>query len=125
MRDVKVGCAAAKFDGGFQDDHRHRAVNVIVAVDEDWFLAFDGRIQAVDGRAQSRHLLRRVKMRQARREKTLRGVRIGNAPACQQWSEHARCFGSRRAAECRVRAQTCCQAIDQRRVGWLLDPLHG
>jgi hypothetical protein len=60
--DVKVGRTAAKFDGGFQNDDGHRSINIVIAIDEDGFFAFNGRVDAVDGGAQARHLFRGVQM---------------------------------------------------------------
>ena len=62
MRDVEVGGAAAEFDGGFQNDDGHGAVDVVVAVDENGIFAFDGGVDAIDGGAQTGHLLGCVKM---------------------------------------------------------------
>src|SRR5579872_4113463 len=57
VRNVEIGGASAEFDGGFQDDDRHGAVYVVVAVDEHRLFAFDGGFNSVDGGAEARHLL--------------------------------------------------------------------
>ena len=63
VRNMKVGAPPAKLDGGFQDDDGGRAVDVVVAVDEDFLFALDCRIQPVDCRLHPQHLERVVKMR--------------------------------------------------------------
>ena len=59
---VEVGCAAAKLDRGLQDNDGHGAVDVVVAVDQDGFFAFDGGVEAVDRSGESSHSSRIVKM---------------------------------------------------------------
>ena len=63
VRHVEVGRAAAEFDRGLQNDDRHGAVDVVVAVDQNRLFAFDGGVDAVDGGAQARHPLGGVQMR--------------------------------------------------------------
>ena len=46
---VKVGRAAAQFDGGFEDDDGGGAIDIVVAVDQDAFLALNRRLEAIDG----------------------------------------------------------------------------
>jgi hypothetical protein len=67
---VKVGAAAAEFDGGLQNDDCHRAIDVVVAVDENGLFAFDGRCHALYRDAQAAHLLGRVQVGQRWRQKT-------------------------------------------------------
>ena len=43
VRNMKVGSTTAEFDGGLENDNRGCAVNVIIAVNQDAFLALDGR----------------------------------------------------------------------------------
>ena len=62
MRHMKVGRSAAKLDGGLQNDDRRGAVDVVVAVNQDFLFALDGRFQAVDGGAEAGHPLGKVKM---------------------------------------------------------------
>ena len=62
VRHMEVGRAAAEFDRSLQDDDRHGSVDVIVAVNENLFFAFDGGVDAIDGCAQTRHKIGVVKM---------------------------------------------------------------
>jgi len=60
VRDVILNEAAAEFQSGLQDDDGSGAVHIVVAINEDGFLPFDGRSEAIDGGAQARHEVRRV-----------------------------------------------------------------
>ncbi len=64
VRHVVVDLAAAQLESGLQDDDRGGAVDVVVAVDEDGLAALDGGLQSLDGRAQSGHPVRVVKVLQ-------------------------------------------------------------
>src|SRR5580700_3203129 len=55
VRHVKVGGASAEFNRSLQDDDGHGAVHVVVAVDEDGLLAFDGGGDAIDSCWQTHH----------------------------------------------------------------------
>ena len=103
VRHVEVGRASAEFNRRLQDDDRHGAVHVVVAVNENGLFAFDGGVDAIDGRAQARHPFRSVKMRERRREKGAGGFCIGDAAAHQQRREDVRCVGD--AAKCGIGAQ--------------------
>ena len=72
MWHVEVGRAAAELNRSLQNDDRHGAVHVVVAVDEHGLFAFDGGVDAVDGGAQTGHALRGVEVRERRREKDAR-----------------------------------------------------
>ena len=89
MRHVEIGRAAAQFDRSLQNDDCHGAVDVIVAVDQDGFFAFDGGVDAIDGGAQAGHPFRSVKMGERGREKRWR-IRHRDAAAHQQWREDVR-----------------------------------
>ena len=65
---VKIGSASAEFDGSFQDDDRHGAIDVVIAVDEDGFFGLDSCVEAVDGGAQAQHILGCVQMIERREE---------------------------------------------------------
>ena len=71
VRDVELRGAAAEFDHGFQDDDGGGAVDVVVAVDEDVFFLGDGGLQALDGGLHAEHQVRRMQMRELRREKAI------------------------------------------------------
>ena len=58
MRDVKtdeVHAGGEHFNGGFEQDDGNSAVNIVVAVKEDWFARGDGAFEAVDGDGHSEH----------------------------------------------------------------------
>ena len=116
VRHVEVGRASAEFDRGLQNDDRHGAVDVVVAVDEDRLFAFDGGVDAIDGGAQAGHLFGRVEMRERRREKALGRFRIGDAAAHEQRArECGRALATPRSAESARRR--CDQEFDQVRIG--------
>ncbi len=71
VRDVVLDLAAAELERGLQDDDGRGAVDVVVAIDEDGFAAFDGSLQALDGRAQTGHQVGRVEILQGRGEEFL------------------------------------------------------
>ncbi len=64
VRHVVLDLAAAEFERGLEDDDGGGAVNVVVAIDKDGFVALDGGAQAVDGGAQSGHEVWRMEMGQ-------------------------------------------------------------
>src|ERR1700741_549710 len=61
MRHVEVGRTSAKLNGCLQDDNRGGAVDVVVPIDQDTFLAVDGGLNAIDRPPHARHELRRMK----------------------------------------------------------------
>ena len=83
MRHMVRGLAAGQLDGFFQDHHRHGTVHVVVAVDQDFFLGFDGGSQALDGFAHSGERQGIVQVIERRRQESLRGLRIGEAAVHQ------------------------------------------
>jgi len=60
VRHVKVRRPAAQFDRRLQNDDRHRAVDVVVAVNQHRLFAGDGGVDPVDRRRQPGHQLGRV-----------------------------------------------------------------
>ena len=54
VRHVKIGRAAAELNGGLENDDGGGAIDVVVAVDQDWFFVLDGGFEAVDGRSSCR-----------------------------------------------------------------------
>ena len=44
MRNVEAGFAACHFDGFLQNDHRDGAVDVVIAVDQDFFVCLGWRL---------------------------------------------------------------------------------
>ncbi len=84
MGDVKVGDTTAHRDRGQQNHDGHRAVRVVIAIDENFFLTRDGGAQAFDCRAHATHQVRRVQMRKGRIEEALGVFRIANAAQHQQ-----------------------------------------
>ena len=84
VRDMKVGSASAEFNCGLQNDHRHCAIHVVVAVDEHRLFAFDGRIQPIDCRAHAGHLLRGMQVRNAGEKKAGGGIRVCNSAPNEQ-----------------------------------------
>src|SRR5205807_7310223 len=72
VRNVEVGRASAELNRSLQNDHRHGAINIVVAVNQDGLFALDGRFDAGDSGGQSTHLLGRVQVGERRREATNR-----------------------------------------------------
>src|SRR5258708_28854308 len=60
MGDVEISGAAEEFDHCLEDDNGGGAVNVIVAVNEDVFLAGNGVFPTKDGGRHAEHVIRRV-----------------------------------------------------------------
>src|SRR6266851_1438596 len=81
---VKVGCASAEFDGRFQNDDRHRAIDVVVAVNQDGFFTVDGRIDAVNSRAEASHFLGGMQVINRWNEKAGSVVRLSQTAADEQ-----------------------------------------
>ncbi len=81
---MKVRRASAEFDGSLQDDDRHRAIYVVVAIDQDGLFAFDGRVDAIDGDTQASHLLGCMQMSNRREEETSSVVSVCQAAADEQ-----------------------------------------
>ncbi len=90
VRHVKIGGASAEFDCRFQDDDRHGAIDVVVAVDEDGFFSFDGGVDAVDGGAKAEHFFGCVQMIERREQEASCGVGIGDATTDEQASERVK-----------------------------------
>src|ERR1700686_3941262 len=55
MRHGEVGRAPAEFDRRLQNDERHGAIDVVIAVNEDRLYALNGGINAIDGCAEAGH----------------------------------------------------------------------
>ena len=124
VRNVEVGSAATKFDGSLQNDDRHRAVDVVISVDQDWLFAFDSGVEAVDRGAQPGHLLRRVEIGERGRKKTLRLFAVCNTPPDKKRCKDRSRPRDGRATERRITMETSEQRIDQALFRWLWDPLH-
>src|SRR5258708_19642623 len=58
VRNMEVSRTAAELNCGLQDDDRHRAVHVVVAVNQDGLLPFDCSVQAVNGTPNSPNYFR-------------------------------------------------------------------
>ena len=94
VRHVEVGGAAAEFNCGLQDNDRHGAVHVVVAVDEDGLFALDRGIDAVNSGAQAGHALGSVQMRKGRRKIAPSRIRIVDAAAHEQRCQDICCLGN-------------------------------
>ena len=90
VRDMKVGGAAAEFDRGLQNDDCHRAIHVVVAVDQHGLFPFDGRVQAVDGGAQASHLFGRIKVIDRGSKETCGGFRFRHTAPNEQPGERVK-----------------------------------
>ena len=62
--DVEIASTSAEFDSCLQDNDGHGAVNVVVAINENWFFAVDGGVNAIHSGLQTCHQERRVQMRE-------------------------------------------------------------
>ena len=60
---VKIGCAAANFDRGLQNDNSCRAVNIVVAINQNRLLALDGGFNPINSRPHASHQVRRMEVR--------------------------------------------------------------
>ena len=105
--DVEVRRSATELDRSLQDDDRHGAVDVVVAIDQDGFFAFNGGIETIDSGAQAGHLFWRVKMGNGRHQKMLCSIQVGDSTTDQQRSEDMSCICNRRTAEGCTRTQRC------------------
>src|SRR5258708_674197 len=81
VRNMEVSRTAAELNCGLQDDDRHRAVHVVVAVNQDGLLPFDGCVQAVNGGANAGHLFRWMEMGKRGSEEARSGFRVGDTAA--------------------------------------------
>ena len=68
VRNVKADFAAEHFDGGLEQHDRGGAVDVVVAVEQNGFVARDGRFDALDGGLHAEHEKRIVEVRDFRIE---------------------------------------------------------
>ena len=59
---MKIRRAAAQFNRCFQNDDGSRDIHVVIAIDEDPLLAFDGRVKPLHRRFHSGHQIRRMQM---------------------------------------------------------------
>ncbi len=69
MRHVEPNLAAEHFDCGFEQDDSGGPVHVVVAVEQNRFLARDGRFDAFHGGLHAEHQQRIVQVRNFRIEK--------------------------------------------------------
>src|SRR5437867_1840084 len=74
MRDVKIRCAAAKFNRSFENYDGGGAVNVVIAVNEDSLLALDCGVEPIHGRFHSSHQIWRMQLGERWRKKLRRGL---------------------------------------------------
>ena len=93
VRHVEVGGAAAEFNCGLQNNDRHGAICVVVAVDEHGFFTLDGGIDAINRGAQARHALGGMQMRKGRRKIAVGRIQIVDAAVHQQWRQDICCLG--------------------------------
>ena len=84
VRHVEIRRSSAEFDRRLQNDDGHRAVHVVVAVNQNRFFALDGGVDAIDGGAQAGHLFGRVQMGKGRGKEARGGFGIGDAAHDQQ-----------------------------------------
>ena len=84
MWNVEVGGASAEFNRCFEDDYCHRAIDVVVAVDQHRLFALDGGIKTIDSGPQAAHPLGGVEVIKRGAKKTLRGFSIADAAARKQ-----------------------------------------
>jgi hypothetical protein len=55
MGDVKPHISTEHFDRGFEQDDGNGAVNIVVAVEEDWFARGDGSFETLYGGSHAEH----------------------------------------------------------------------
>ena len=121
---VEVGRAAAQFDRRLQNDDGSGAVHVVVAVNQDAFLAFDSGIEALDRRFHSGHQVRGVQIRELRSEISLRRCRVPNSAHVQQSRQRRREARIPVQPQSRGRAQFFRESVDLLLVYGFSDPLH-
>ena len=96
MGDVVAGGAAENLDGGFEQDNRGGAVDVIVAVDEDRLARRDGLLDARDGGGHAVQSVGVEQVVESGMEKLRGGRGVGNAALDQQGSDRSGNAGCRR-----------------------------
>src|SRR5690348_16495988 len=80
---MEVGGAAAKFNGSLENDHGSRAVNVVIAVDQDLLVVRDGTAKSAGGGGHTEQGGRRVQVIERRVEKFV-SVFSGGDIACDE-----------------------------------------
>jgi hypothetical protein len=96
MRHMEADHAAEHFDSGLEQHHGGGAVDVVVAVKQDWLARGDGAFQALHRSSHAVHGERVMQMRDFRIEKLERSVCAEYASSNEQLRQHLRqmgCFG--------------------------------
>src|SRR5450432_596810 len=76
MRNVKVGSAAAEFNCSLENDDGKGAIDIVIAVNQHAFFAFDRGGEPVDGGFHALHEIWGMEMSDGRREISLNDVRL-------------------------------------------------
>ena len=105
VRHIKISDTTRKFDGCLQNHNRGCAIDIVVAVDQDFFLALDCRIEPLDGPAHSFHQVRGMQVAQGWCEISLCGFSILNAAHEQKTGKRGSLPRVSRQSECRERSE--------------------
>ena len=87
MRDVEANLAAEQFNCGFQQHDGGGSVHVVVAIEQDGFLARDGRFDAFHGGLHAEHQQGIVQMRDFRIEECKGFAGCGDAASDKKFGE--------------------------------------
>src|SRR5262249_41073708 len=87
MRHVEFSAATAELDCGLENNDRGRAVDVVVAVNQNSFLAFNGRVETIQGYLHAGHQVRGVQLCECRRQEAFCGRSVLDVSHNQQAGE--------------------------------------
>src|SRR6185437_8359065 len=79
VRDVKIGCSSAQLNRGFKNYDGRGAVHVVVAIDQNSFLALDCSFNAVERYFHSGQQIRRMEIGERWRKEMVGSLTAGNA----------------------------------------------
>ena len=120
---MEVGRAPAEFNRGFKNHDGGGAVDVVITVDQNVFLALDGRIEPVDGSFHSGHQVGRVQMGEGWGQKTFGSLAVVDSSHDQKTSQSRSQLGSFEA-EPGLLKQRCGEKLDWGCVGGFGNPSH-
>ena len=98
VRDVSLDLGAQHAQRREQHHHRHRAIHIVVTVNQDFFVLLQSAAQTRDGLAHAGHELRRVEVPKVGVKKCLRRRRFRKPPLHKQARYQRRYFQLARQA---------------------------
>ena len=121
MRHVKLSRSPAKLNGRLENDDCRRAIDVVVAVNQNFFFALQRRFQPIQSGFHAAHPQRVVEVGKRRRQKTGRRLGLVDSAPDQQIGKHGQ--GRRRNFQFGI-MQCRCQDASFRRIQRIGDPSH-